>query len=281
MDMARAKRTGKDKTEDDAVRVLTSTAQSDALYKGPVGLSQDDNGHRFLIYATEKGIEARLRYDGDKFWMTPSQMAQLFERDLSGITRHIDAVIAEGELPAEGNLQKAQETPSAKGGRPPTLCSLDMVISVAYRVTNSRQATMLRIWSTDKLVQILTKGFYIDKESLKDVGAPDVLDELRETAREIRASVRNSYREVLRLCTFCSDYDGSSAAAREFFMDMENKLLWAATAMTGPEIILERCNADSPDLGLTTYSGKRGPTKRDVTIANNYLQKLEAEKKTA
>ena len=152
--------------------------------------------------------------------MTPTQMAQLFERDLSGITRHIEAVLAEGELPAEGNLQKMQETPSAKGGRPPTLCSLDMVISVAYRVTNSKQATMLRIWSTDKLVQILTKGFYVDMERLKNEGEPDVLDEFRDIARKIRTSIRNSYREVLKLCTLCSDYDGSSGAAREFFMDM-------------------------------------------------------------
>jgi hypothetical protein len=154
-----------------------------------------------------------------------------------------------------------------------------MVISVAYRVTNSRQATMLRIWATDKLVQILTKGFYIDKERLKNIGEPDILDELRQTAREIRASVRNSYREVLRLCTFCSDYDGGSASAREFFMDMENKLLWAASGMTAPQIILERCSADMPDLGLTYFTGKRGPTKRDILVANNYLAPYEAEKK--
>jgi hypothetical protein len=239
----------------------------------------EDTGHRFLIYATERGIEARLRYDGGKFWMTPSQMAQLFERDLSGITRHIDAVISEGELPAEGNLQKTQETPSARGGRPPTLCSLDMVISVAYRVTNSRQATMLRIWSTDKVVQILTKGFYVDKERLKESGAPDALDEFREIAREIRTSIRNSYREVLRLCTLCADYDGSSAVARDFFMAMENRLLWAAANKTAPQLVLERADAEMDDMGLTYYAGKRGPTQRDVVIGNNYLAQGEARTK--
>lgn len=123
-----------------------------------VPLVEDDNGHRFLIYATERGIEARLRYEGEKFWLTMPEMARLFGRDLSVISRHVTSVISDGELPEEGNLQKMQETPSAAGGRPATLCSLDMVISVAYRVRNSKQATMLRVWATDKLVQILTKG---------------------------------------------------------------------------------------------------------------------------
>ena len=246
---------------------------------GRVPLVEDENGHRFLIYATERGIEVRLRYQGDKFWLSMPEMAILFGRDLSVISRHVAGVIEDGELPEEGNLQKMQETPSAAGGRPPTLCSLDMVISVAYRVTNSKQATMLRIWSTDKLVQIITKGFYVDKERLKNQGAPDVLDEFREIAREIRTSIRNSYREVLRLCTLCSDYDGSSSAAREFFMDMENKLLWASASQTAPQLVLERCNARKKDLGLTYYAGKRGPTQRDVVIGNNYLAVGEAERK--
>lgn len=244
-----------------------------------VPLVEDDNGHRFLIYATERGIEARLRYEGEKFWLTMPEMARLFDRDLSVISRHVTGVISDGELPEEGNLQKMQETPSAAGGRPATLCSLDMVISVAYRVTNSKQATMLRIWATDKLVQILTKGFYIDKDQLKNQGAPDVLDEFREIAREIRTSIRNSYREVLKLCTLCGDYDGTSKAAREFLQAMENKLLWAATNRTGPQLILERCDASKRNLGLTYFEGRRGPTQRDVTVANNYLAEGEAKTK--
>ena len=92
-------------------------------------------------------------------------------------------------------------------------------------------------------------------------------------------SIRNSYREVLRLCTFCSDYDGSSQAARDFFMDMENKLLWASANKTAPQLVLERCAAEKKDLGLTYYAGKRGPTQRDVVIGNNYPATGEAERK--
>jgi hypothetical protein len=241
-----------------------------------VALSEDDNGHRFLIYATDDGIEARLRYTGDKFWLPINEMATFFGRDPTGIMRHVNNVLDEGELPGEGNLQKLQLTPT---GRPATLCSLDMVISVAYRVTNSKQATALRIWATDKLVQILTRGYYIDEGRLRNLEDDDVLAEFKETARRIRTSVQNSYREVKKLCTLCSDYDGSDQSAREFFMDMENKLLWAAAQKTAPQLILERCRAARPNLGLTYFNGKRGPTQRDVIVGNNYLAEGEARTK--
>ncbi len=110
-------------------------------------------------------------------------------------------------------------------------------------------------------------------------GEPDALDEFKQIAREIRTSIRNSYREVLKLCKLCSDYDGSSDTVRDFFMAMENKLLWASASKTAPQLILERAYADAPDMGLTYYAGKRGPTQKDVLIGNNYLAPGEQEKK--
>jgi hypothetical protein len=115
----------------------------------------------------------------------------------------------------------------------------------------------------------------VDVDRLKNRGAPDALDEFREIAREIRTSIRNSYREVLRLCTLCADYDGSSQAARDFFMAMENKLLWAAATKTAPQLVLERADAEKDHMGLTYYAGKRGPTRTDVLIGNNYLAQGE------
>ena len=76
-----------------------------------------------------------------------------------------------------------------------------------------------------------------------------------------------------------SDYNPKSEEAREFYMSMENKLLWAAKSMTAPEIILDRADASKPDMGLTYYDGKRGPTNSDVRVANNYLAGPEAEMK--
>lgn len=237
-------------------------------------LFEDDTGARVLIYATNKGINVELRYEGDTFWGTQAQMAEMFGVDRTVVGRHIANVFKDGELPEEGNVHLMHLSST----KPTKLYALNVMISVGYRV-ESKLGTLFRIWATERLVQILTKGFYVDKERLKNQGAPDVLDEFREIAREIRTSIRNSYREVLRLCTLCADYDGSSQTARDFFMAMENKLLWASANKTAPQLVLERCDAQKSDLGLTYFAGKRGPTQRDVVIGNNYLAEGEARTK--
>jgi hypothetical protein len=239
-----------------------------------VRLVEDDTGHRILIYATEKGMTVDLRYEGDTFWASQAQMAEMFGIDRTVVGRHIGNVFKDGELLEDGNVHLVHLSST----KPTKLYALNVMISVGYRV-ESKLGTMFRIWATERLVQILTKGFYVDKERLKNHGEPDVLDEFRDIAREIRASIRNSYREVLRLCTLCADYDGKSETARAFFMTMENKLLWASATKTAPQLVLERCDASKPGLGLTYFSGKRGPTQRDVIIGNNYLAEGEARTK--
>lgn len=207
--------------------------------KALVPLVEDDNGHRFLVYATEKGVRVDLRYDGDTFWASQAQMAEMFGVTRQNVTTHLQNIFREGELDESSVCKESLHTGRDGKSYTTKFYNLNALISVGYRV-GSVQGTMFRIWATDKLFQILTKGFYIDKERLKNQGEPDALDEFREIAREIRTSIRNSYREVLRLCTFCSDYDGSSQTARDFFMEMENKLLWAAAGKTAPQLVLER-----------------------------------------
>jgi len=249
---------------------------------GKVPLSEDDTGHRFLVYATDTGLAIDLRFDGGTFWASQAQMAEMFGIKQSTVSEHLTHIFAEKELIETDATHRKFRSVRKEGGREVARnidhYDLNTLISVGYRV-GSAQGTLFRIWATEKLFAILTKGFYIDKERLKNRGEPDVLDEFREIAREIRTSIRNSYREVLRLCTLCSDYDGSSESAREFFMSMENKLLWAAAGKTAPQLILERCDAEKPNLGLTHYAGKRGPTQRDVVIGNNYLAEGEARTK--
>jgi hypothetical protein len=209
-------------------------------------------------------------------------MAAMFGVKQHTISEHISRIFADGELSDTEATHRKFRSVRQEGGREVARnidhYDLNTLISVGYRV-GSVQGTMFRIWATDKLFQILTKGFYVDKERLKERGEPDALDEFREIAREIRASIRNSYREVLRLCSLCADYDGSSETARAFFMEMENKLLWAASQKTAPQLVLERCDAQKPDLGLTYYAGRRGPTQRDVVVGNNYLAEGEARTK--
>jgi hypothetical protein len=180
------------------------------------------------------------------------------------------SVLTEGELSAESNLQYLQ---IAQSTRPVTLHSLDMIISVGYRVS-STQATRFRIWATERLKEILLRGWSIDVERMKDPESRDHLRDLKETIREIRASEKNVYREVRRICAMCQDYDPQSEDARHFYMGMQNKLLWAVTQHTGPELIHLRANNSIPNMGLTTWPNDN-IRKEDIFIANNYLGEKE------
>ena len=153
--------------------------------------------------------------------------------------------------------------------------NLDAIISVGYRV-GSKQGTMFRRWATDKLVQYAIKGFALDDERLKEPGGNDYFAELRERIRDIRASEANLYTELRNICALCSDYDSQSQAARNFYMAMQNKMLWATTSATAPEIVARRANAQADNMGLTTWKG-RDIAKADVTVAKNYLIPVEIE----
>jgi hypothetical protein len=168
--------------------------------KKPVHLIEDETtGDRFLLYATAKGLRLDIRYEGERLWMSQAQIGELFGRDISTISRHIANVIEEGELDESTSLQKVQTTT----GRPATLYSLDMVISVGYRVS-SVQATLFRRWATEKLVQFATKGFVIDPARLIETGSADRIAELREIIRDIRAAEANVYSELRRICALWS-----------------------------------------------------------------------------
>jgi hypothetical protein len=187
----------------------------------PVHLvERDDTGDRFLIYADGKGIRVDLRYDGEALWMTQAQMAELFGRDVSVVSRHIANVFEEGELSEAGNLQFMQ---TARSTKPVALYSLDVVISVGYRVS-SAQATLFRKWATGVLVRFATKGFVVDVERLKVPENPDRIAELRDIIRDIRSSEANVYAELRRICSMCQDYDPASGASRQFYKEMQAKL---------------------------------------------------------
>ena len=152
----------------------------------PVHLQEDETGDRFLIYTDGTGAHAEVAYQGKRLWMTQAQIATLYGRNVSTISRHIANILEEGELD-ESNLQKMQIASSTK---PITLYSLDMVISVGYRVA-SKQATLFRRWATDKLVQFATKGFVIDAPRLKNPEYRDRIAELKEIIRDIRSDEAN------------------------------------------------------------------------------------------
>lgn len=229
-------------------------------------IEQEGSGDRFLLYADGTGIQVELRYDGDSLWMTQAQIAQLFGRDVSVISRHIANVLEEGELDEETSLQKMQTSPV---GRPGTLYSLDMVISVGYRVS-SAQATLFRKWATGVLVRFATSGFVVDVQRLKAPGQQDRITELREIIRDIRSSEANLYAELRNICALCQDYDARSETSRTFYQRTQAKLFHAVTSHTPSEIVDRRADADQPNMGLRAWA-KTDVTKADVGIAKNYL----------
>jgi hypothetical protein len=230
-------------------------------------------GDELVLYEGKGGVKVELRYSGDTMWATQKQMAELFGVSINVVSVHLRNIFAEGELDQGSNSQKMRIAGSAK---PVNIYNLDAIISVGYRV-GSKQGTMFRRWATGKLVQYAIKGFVLDDDRLKEPGGNDYFSELRERIRDIRASEANLYAELRSICALCTDYDPKSQAAHNFYMAMQNKLLWATAAATAPEIIVERAKAEADNMGLTTWKGQRGVTKTDVTVAKNYLGQTEID----
>lgn len=234
----------------------------------PVHLMEDEEtGDRFLIYDGEKGLRLDIRYNGETLWMTQEQIARLFGRERSVITKHIANVIEEGELDEATSVQKMHIT----SGRPPLLYNLDMIISVGYRVS-SAQATLFRRWATGILVQFARKGFVVDAVRLKQ--ERDRIAELREIIRDIRSDEANVYRELQSVCALCQDYDGSSKRAQSFFQETQAKLIYAVVSQTPSELLKARADHRRDNMGLQTWPADT-IRKRDVTVSKNYLAEGE------
>lgn len=264
--------------DDDLSKIILSDSTKE---QEPVHLVEDDEtGDRFLVYGTDNDVKVELRFQGDTLWLTQAQMASMFDMDRSVITKHIKNIYQDGELNEEATCAKIARIQDESGRRITRdilSYNLDVIISVGYRV-NSKQGTMFRVWATDKLVQFATKGFVVDVERLKNTDDFDRIAELKEIIADIRASEANVYREVRSICAMCQDYDSSSQESRDFYAMMQNKLLYAVTSHTAPEIVFDRADAKQENMGLTNWP-KDNIRKSDVGIAHNYLADGEIKEK--
>ena len=235
----------------------------------PVHLQEDQStGARFLIYGNSSGSQVEIQYQGDQLWMTQAQIADLYGRSVSVVSRHLSGILEEGELD-ESNLHKMQVASS----KPVTLYNLDMVISVGYRVS-SKQATLFRRWATQTLVQFATKGFVIDSPRLKRPENRDRVAELKDIIRDIRSDEANVYRELKQICRMCQDYDSNSDAWLEFYRNTQAKLIFAVCSNTPAEIVKNRADSKERNMGLQTWTHEN-IRKSDVAISKNYLGKSE------
>lgn len=235
---------------------------------------------QILLYQTHDGkARVECRFDEGTVWLTQALIAELFQTSVPNINLHIKNIIAEGELPAEATI-KDYLIVRSEGGRqverPVKHYNLEMILAVGYRVRSPR-GTQFRRWATARLEEYLRKGFVLDDERLKSPpgpGVPDYFDELLERIRDIRASERRMYLRVREIFALAADYDPKGDEAQAFFQTSQNKLHFAVTGKTAPELIAQRADAAKPNMGLTTWKG--GVVHRtDVTVAKNYLREQE------
>lgn len=233
-----------------------------------------NNYGEIIIYQTDDGLtKINVNMQEETVWLSLDQMAELFQRDKSTISRHIKKIFEEGEL--QRNSVVANFATTAADGKVYNVdyYNLDGIISVGYRV-KSQRGVQFRIWATNVLKEYMIKGFAMDDERLKGNAGGNYWKELLDRIRDIRSSEKVLYRQVLDLYATSVDYDPRSDESVKFFKIVQNKLHYAAHGHTAAEVIYERADAEKPFMGLTSFSGEL-PALKDIGIAKNYLQENE------
>lgn len=237
------------------------------------------NNGRILIYQNEKGdTKIDVYFDGDTIWTSQRTMAELYQIDVRTINEHIADIYADGELDENRtirNFRIVRTEGTRQVNREIKHYNLDMILAVGYRV-RSNVGIHFRRWASGVLTEYMKKGFVLNDERLKnpkEFGA-DYFDELLERIRDIRASEKRIYQKVKDIFALSVDYDAQSNAAQLFFKSVQNKLEFAATGHTAPEIIAARANATKDNMGLTSFKGAK-VRKVDVTVAKNYMTQEE------
>jgi len=243
------------------------------------------NEGKILLYQADNGnIMVDVFFESETFWMTQSDLSELFKVERSVITKHLSNIYKDGELLKEATCAKFAQVRfegNRQVNRPIEYYNLDAIISVGYRV-NSKKATQFRQWATNTLTEYILKGFILNDELLKNGKkfGKDYYDELLERIREIRASERRAYQKIADVFEQCSaDYDPTSEETKLFYAFVQNKMHFAVTGQTAAEIVYDRADSEKPYMGLTTW--KNSPhgkiLKRDVAVAKNYLNKNEID----
>ena len=225
----------------------------------------------FIIFKTEdEKIAVDVRFEDETVWLSQEQMALLFERDRTVILKHIANIFSEGELEEKSNVQNLH---IANSDKPVKFYNLNVIISVGYRV-KSQRGTQFRIWATKRLNEYIRKGFTMDDERLKNLGGGGYWKELLQRIRDIRASEKVFYRQVLDIYATSIDYDPKADVSIEFFKKVQNKIHYAVHGQTASEVIYTRADAEKEFMGLMTFPGNR-PYLKDVVVAKNYLNEKE------
>lgn len=230
-----------------------------------------------IIYNTQDGKTSvsLLTKDGS-VWMNQNQLAELFDTSKQNIGQHIASILEDNELDQNSVVKNFFTTAADGKDYNVTFYSLEMILAIGFRV-RSKRGTQFRQWANQNLASYMIKGFVMDDERLKNPdGRPDYFDELLARIRDVRASEKRFYQKVRDLFALSSDYDGSDKATQMFYAETQNKILFAITGKTAAEIIVNRANANAPNMALTSWKGKV-VRKQDIYIAKNYLTEDEID----
>ena len=235
-----------------------------------------DKGQIILYQTLDGESKIEVRLENDTVWLSADQMAELFQRNKSTISRHIKNVLEDGELEEAATVAffaTVQNEGERKVERKIAFYNLDMIISVGYRV-HSYRGVQFRIWATKVLKEYIVKGFALNDDLLKRAGGGNYFDELLARIRDIRSSEKVFYRKVLEIYALSIDYDPRVEMTQQFFKTVQNKMHYSVHGHTAAEIIYERADSQKDFMGLTTWAGAM-PTKPEAEVAKNYLTKEE------
>ena len=240
-----------------------------------ITMEHPDKG-QIILYQTQDGeskIEVTLA--NETVWLSADQMAELFQRNKSTISRHIKNVFEEDELSQDSVVAFYATTASDGKIYQVAYYNLDMIISIGYRVKSYR-GVQFRIWATQVLKEYLIKGFALNDDLLKSAGGGNYFDALLSRIRDIRSSEKIFYRKVLEIYALSIDYDPRTEATRQFFATVQNKMHFSVHGYTAAEVIYHRADAEKDFMGLTTWTGML-PKKTDAEYAKNYLTEDEID----
>ena len=235
----------------------------------------------FLLYTTPNGkVKVEIFLRNENIWLTQAKIAELFDVDRSVVTKHLKNIFQSKELQEDSVCANFAHTAADNKTYQTKFYNLDVIISVGYRI-NSRQATLFRIWATERLKEYIIKGFTMDDERLKNpnnIFGKDYFEEQLARIRDIRSSERRFYQKITDIYAQCSaDYDSNTDITKQFFATVQNKLHYAVSGQTAAEIIAQRVGSKKSHMGLTSWknSPKGAIRKTDVSIAKNYLDEKE------
>ncbi|GAB6868583.1 virulence RhuM family protein [Bacteroides rodentium JCM 16496] len=236
-----------------------------------------EENNKILIYTDDDGLtKIDVKLEEDTLWLTQAQMCELYQTSRTNVVEHIKHIYEEGELEEEATCRKfrqVRQEGERMVNREIPFYNLDMIIALGYRI-RSIIATRFRQWATLRLKEYITKGFTLDDERLKKLGGGGYWKELLERIRDIRATEKVFYRQVLEIYATSIDYDPRASVSQEFFKKVQNKIHFAIHGRTAAELIVERADSEKDFMGLLTFKGNQ-PTLTEARTAKNYLDEKE------